>query len=91
MPCSRYTHKPATATTNTATSSIYRRVTTRLIEIPCTRQTFNNRDGKARMVDNAIEFRSGLQDMAGLGTRATTGMVRVVERWYSAYCGYRWA
>src|ERR1700682_3495944 len=22
---------------------------------------------------------------------ASTGMVRVVVRWYSAYCGYRWA
>jgi hypothetical protein len=26
-----------------------------------------------------------------VGVSATTGMVRVVMRWYSAYCGYCWA
>jgi hypothetical protein len=48
MPCSRYTANPATATTATATTTIQRWLSRRLIENRCNRDPFMSGDRRGR-------------------------------------------
>src|SRR5882762_10139574 len=48
MPCSRYTAKPATAITATATNTIQRRLSRRPIETRCIRDPFMSGDRRGR-------------------------------------------
>jgi hypothetical protein len=90
MPCSRETHKPATATikAGAAASTAARPGGASKSAGPV---SFSLAATGSLIVDISIVLRPCLHDVAGLGMRATTGMTRVVMRWYSAYCGYRWA